>query len=400
MLGYKARPTDYVYHYRMDQNMIGEGETKGLAAKYGVSLKNRREGQCAILGQDGFKHIEEKGPMGITWRKEYRKLLGGDCYMSESAYNRLTGENADVKPGTFQSVLGANGEGDYMVSVDQRLLHNMVTGEKLVTGFAGYLHNAMLATRVHVLDNTDYDRITSGLTNEWLENYVFFDDTDKGDLYGFSKELFYTIVDHSGPEVEQGEYWDQAAKKIAEDAGERYEYDKETIEEHGFSAISYNQRDSSEFRLTWLYMPLFRSLDQSDFIKTMAVYLMLFIFIAIVCFSAVMVIAYTRCLTIALNNRQVYDDLKHLGADGNYLRCSARGQISRVFLVPALVGTIAMFALYSLIIYFNDGGKFTPSELAGMGNCLLLVTACSILLYGVYRLTYHNILHVLKIVKY
>ena len=146
-------------------------------------------------------------------------------------------------------------------------------------------------------------------------------------------------------------------------------------------------------------MPQFRTLDQADFIKTMAVFLMIFIFIAIVCFAAVIVIAYTRSITIALNNRQVYDDLRHLGADRNYLRRSARGQVSRVFLVPALVGTIAIFALYAFILFFNDGGKFTPSELAGMGNCALLVAACSALLYGVYRLTYKNILHILEIEK-
>ena len=117
--------------------------------------------------------------MGITWHKEYRELLGGDRYMSESVYNRLAGQRADVCPGTFQSVSGANGEGEgYMISTDQTLLHNMVTGEKLTTGFAGYLHNDMLATNVHVLDDADYDIITAGLTNEWLENYVFFDDTD------------------------------------------------------------------------------------------------------------------------------------------------------------------------------------------------------------------------------
>lgn len=60
-----------------------------------------------------------------------------------------------------------------MVSSDQTLLFNMVTGEKLAARFSGYLYNAMLATKVHVLDENDYDRITAGLTNEWLENYVF-----------------------------------------------------------------------------------------------------------------------------------------------------------------------------------------------------------------------------------
>lgn len=399
IMGLDRRPTDYVFHYRMDQNMIGQTEIEALAKKYGVTLKDWREGQCAILGQDGMEYLEETGVMGGTsWHNEYRELVGGDCYMPESAYNHLTGSSIDIKPGTFQSVSGADGEGeDTIISTDQTLLHNMVTGEKLNTSFAGYLHNDMLAAKVHVLDDADYTRISAGLTKEWVENYVFFDDTDSGNQYGFSKALFYSIVDNSGPEVEQGDFWDQVAKKIANDAGKTYDYDKENITAHGFTAISYDHRNSSDFRLSWLYMPQFRVLDKADFVKTMAVYLMLFIFIAIICFAAVIVIAYTRCLTIALNNRQVYDDLRHLGANGNYLRRSARGQVRSVFLVPALVGTISMYILYAIIMFFNDGGKFTVSELAGMGNCALLVIACSIVLYGVYRLTYNNILRILGI---
>ena len=70
----------------------------------------------------------------------------------------------------------------------------------------------------------------------------------------------------------------------------------------------------------------------------MAVFLMLFVFIAVVCFAAVIVIAFTRCMTIALTNARVYDDLRHLGASNAYLFRAVRGQISRVFLVPAVAG--------------------------------------------------------------
>ncbi len=70
----------------------------------------------------------------------------------------------------------------------------------------------------------------------------------------------------------------------------------------------------------------------------MAVFLMLFIFIAIVCFAAVIVISFTRCMTIGMTNARVYDDLRHLGAPRSYLYRSVKGQVSRVFRVPILVG--------------------------------------------------------------
>ena len=44
--------------------------------------------------------------------------------------------------------------------------------------------------------------------------------------------------------------------------------------------------DSSQFRTDWKYMPQFTILDQTELVKTMAVFLMLFVFIALVCFAA------------------------------------------------------------------------------------------------------------------
>jgi len=125
---------------------------------------------------------------------------------------------------------------------------------------------------------------------------------------------------------------------------------------------------------------------------------MLFIFIAIVCLAAVIVIAYTRCMTIALLNRQVYDDLRHLGASRTYLRHAVRGQVSRVFFVPILVGTVSIFGLYMMIMYFNGSPLgYTPNELAGMAVCLVLVAVCSFLLYLVYRKTLKKVCTTLNI---
>ncbi len=113
---------------------------------------------------------------------------------------------------------------------------------------------------------------------------------------------------------------------------------------------------------------------------------MLFVFIAIVCFAAVIVIAFTRCLTIAITNQQVYDDLRHLGAPRTYLFRSVRSQIRRVFLVPMVTGTALIYAFYAMIMFFNDN-RLTIGEIAGLGSCLLLTLAISAILYGVYRLT-------------
>ena len=71
-------------------------------------------------------------------------------------------------------------------------------------------------------------------------------------------------------------------KMREEEAGGAYEFDRENIASYGFPVMDREDRDSTEFRNYWLYMPQFRVLDQNDFVTTMAVFLMLFIFIALI----------------------------------------------------------------------------------------------------------------------
>ena len=161
------------------------------------------------------------------------------------------------------------------------------------------------------------------------------------------------IVDRSGPEVALFDGWDPVVRDryLAEKG--YYFLDPAHLEPNGFSPIEYDQRDSSNFRNSWKYMPRFRVLDQADFTTTMAVFLMLFVFVSIVCFAAMVVILFTRCMTIAMTNARVYDDLRHLGASNAFLRRTVKGQISRVFFVPLCTGTLLIYAFFAMILYFN-----------------------------------------------
>lgn len=385
---YDARPVDYAYHWRADQNLPTRETVKHMADRYQVQITDWTTGTGAVLGIDGYAHIETKTSVGTTWQEEYQELLYSATFLPERVYNRLTGRQVDILPGTAAGIMDDNGSGNGMFGGEVTHITNMVTGQTMdVTPTEEPLCYTMLFGRF-VLDDGDYDKITAGLTNQWLENQVFFNVADCEGSYDFAKALFYAIVDHSGPEVEQYDAYDPVEKMLAQQKGEKYSFDRENLTAHGYEVIDYDQKDSSNFRLNWKYMPQFRVLDQSDFVKTMAVFLMLFIFIAIICFAAVIVIAFTRCMTIALTNARVYDDLRHLGAPRAYLYRSVRGQVSRVFLVPTLVGTILIYAFYTMIMYFNgDPAGITASEGAGMLSCLGVVAAISAVIYLVYRIT-------------
>ena len=164
---------------------------------------------------------------------------------------------------------------------------------------------------------------------------MFFNVADAEASYPFADALFNEIVDRSGPEIEVFDAWDPVARELAIAEKGSYDYDSRAyLADHDLAVIDFDDRDSTEFRNYWLYMPQFRVLDQNDFVTTMAVFLVLFIFIALICFAAFIVIAFTRCMTIALTNARVYDDLRHLGAPNRYLFRSVKGRCPRCFLCP------------------------------------------------------------------
>lgn len=388
--GFENRPVDFEYHWRNDQNLPEQNEVKSLAAEYGVELTSWAKVGAAILGSDGTISIEQdNGALGTTYTTEYQEIASGATFFSESAWNTLTGQNIDLAHSTCANILDDEGGSDYLSGGDVTLLTNMVTGKSLPVTPAEPLRFTMLLG-CYVLDDADYAAITDGLTDFWQETWVFFNVADVDASYPFAKALFNEIVNCSGDEVLQLDAYDQVAKLLTEEAGKVYDFDRENVATYSFPVMEREDRDSTEFRNYWLYMPQFRVLDQNDFITTMAVFLMLFIFIALICFVAVIVIAFTRCMTIALTNTRFYDNLRHLGAPNSYLFRSVKGQVFRVFLAPAIVGTVIISAFYVMIMYFNDN-RFTPGELAGMGACAVVIAVLSLVLYGVYRFTRRSV---------
>ncbi len=394
---YTSRPIDFEYHWRADQSLPQRDEVQTLADEAAVKITSWAQQSAAVLGRDGTYSIENETSFGTTYTTEYAKILSGSTFFSESAYNALTGQDVDIPSGACANIVDDEGGTRYLSGGDATHLTNMVTGAEMdVTPLEPLCYTMLLGC--YVLDDADYAVLTEGLTDLWREEYVFFNVADVGSSYPFAKALFDQIVDRSGPEVEVGDYYDEVEASLAAQAGEPYRYSPEEAASRGLFAPDYDDRDSSGFRSYWKYMPQFRILDQNDFTTTMAVFLMLFIFIAVVCFAAVIVIAFTRCMTIALVNARVYDDLRHLGASNAYLFRSVRGQVSRVFLVPALVGTGLIWIFYMMIMYFNgEPIGFTRGELAGMGACLAVIAAVSVLLYVVYRITRNKVCRALQI---
>ena len=388
ILDVHSRPFDYCYHYRMDQTALAQEEITALASAHTLSIKDFRQSPYLILGMDAIVQRED----GRRFHMEHVDLCESVKVLSESGFYALTGEQIVVPSGEYRVVSTSTESDAYYYTSTGTFLTNMVTRETIPAKFGGYTHYDFLAgpPGYYLINDGDYAAIARGLTPDWLGTVAFFN-IDGEDSYAFAQDFFHTLVSCFGPECEYAYYYDRVAKIAAEEAGEIYWGDTDSM-----SKISFDAPDASDFRLYWAYMPKIRILDQNDFLRSFAVYLMMFLFISIICTLAALIISYTRCMTIALNNRYVFDDLRRLGAPPAFLVREVKSQAGTVFRMPSVVGMTAMYLLYAMLMFGNDG-QLVMGEIAGLGACLIILLVMACIVYVVYRVTVRKMCRELEI---
>lgn len=377
-----SRLYDYSFHYRADQSLPDQSDITSLAGKYGISLKDWSQipylslaidGNCEITGEDN------------SFYYEYRKFLNEGKFLSESGYNQISGQNIDVPRGSFCPVSNKDETNTYWVTSTDSIFTNPVTLKELPLKFGGYAHFGQLTDQIgyYVLDDTDYTALSKGITPYWSGNLVFFNAKDE-DSYAFADDLFHKLIDCFSKDCFVSVFYNRIEtlnkENISDDANSSF-----FLED-----MSHLSPDASDFRLYWAYMPKFRILSINDFMETFAVFLMTFLFICIICLTAAAVIGYTRCQTIAINNRYIFDDLRRLGGSPEYLMGELRQQCQNVFRIPLITGMSVMSLLYGVILYANDG-KITFTEVQGFTLCIGLVIIIASIFYGIYLHTLHRV---------
>ena len=98
------REFDYLFHYRADQDMPGREEVLHLAEEMGVTVTRYAQQSGAVLAYDGYADVVSEGPLGATYDVVYCEETASDVFLSESAWNILTGDDLDLEPGTAATV--------------------------------------------------------------------------------------------------------------------------------------------------------------------------------------------------------------------------------------------------------------------------------------------------------
>lgn len=384
-----ARAFDYAWHAPTDQPVPDKNEILQLAEEYDLTVEDYREAPLIHLAYDGMRYFEEED---TSFHYEYREIVDEARFLSESSYHLMTGQDIEVAPGTYCGVTTNNGVSTWTPSSDCTLFTNIVTGETLSVKFDRYLNFELMADHMPymVLDDKDYQKIAVGLTDDWKENLVYFN-IDEKDSYAFARDLFHQFTASFDDKYATSTSYNAVQVISSELEGEIYFEGMEDA-----LRVDLSKPDSSSVRMDWTYMPLFKTLDANDNMQSYAVFFMVFIFVAIICLTAALVIGYTRCQTIALNNRYLFEDLKRLGASPTFLSEEVHRQCGSVFKLPAIIGMAAMTFFYGMILYANDG-LFSSDEITGFVLNLGVIVIISGIIYGVYIHTVHHLCRQLDI---
>lgn len=374
-------PYDFVYHFRRDQPMTSWEEVRGLAREEGVRIRDEKTIAIAVVARDGYyRDTEEGGKITTQYFSRYKEQK----VISETEYNSVAGSTLHVERGTFVYVDTQEGQGTVWEDVqeDTSFLTNPVTGKELPVRDSGtsLVYRPFLGC--FILNDSDYQEIAKGLPPQWMEEMRLFQVEDNKSSYKFAKKLCNSIIDRSTGEVEVYTSYDQVEKARCKGV---YPYDRRE------NKPSYEKRESIDFTRYWKYYPQFTILETQDLLKNMSVFFMLFLFISLICFLAVLVIAYTRSLTIVMNNRQVYEDIRRLGGDSRYIRRTVKRQILRLFQIPVLFGAAVSYAITLFMLLGNSGIGLTKAEWTALGIDSGLVAASGALIYLVYRRTLRRV---------
>ena len=125
--------------------------------------------------------------------------------------------------------------------------------------------------------------------------------------------------------------------------------------------------------------------------------MLLSLYVSVISLAAAGIMSYVRSVTIAMDNRQLFEDLKKLGADEAFEERVIRVQLRKIFVYPVAAGCIVtgMFSLF--LTCFNDMRlQAFEVRMLLLEGLLMALAAC--VLYGVYRLAYRRMKEIVGVV--
>lgn len=375
-IGSGPNSSSFAIHHLIDENQVSREEIFTLAEEYGMEIEGYGEETAATLVISYLDRDINDENRYITVDHQKSKLA---LFLSEDSFTGLTHREIKVKPGTYQVITPTNYKPS-IFSIEDGLYEaaNPDTGYTAALSYGGSVEydsvHYMSDPYAYVISNEDYQALTAAISSPYLERLVLFDVADQNASYPFANALLEAYVNRSTRLSNHIALYDSWEEKLAAERGEPYWY-KNQID------LSL---DNSMLLSDWKYKPEFTIVTQQNFLQLISVYIMLCLYIFIITLTTVAIMCYVRGLSTAIDNRNLFESLKKLGADKLYCRRILRSHLLHLFLYPVAAGC-GLGLLFSIFISFFNDTRFSASEFRTLFLLLGLIFVIGLIMYLVYQ---------------
>lgn len=377
---FKEVEDSYSYFYPQNAKELTQEEVEKLADSYKVTIEDYREAEFLSVVGSGIlsNDFDENGNL----LKEYMEQFAMYLCISEEEFNRVTGDNVEVSSGTYYLIQSKNAkETIYSRFDDMDRLYLMDDKNYLPMEYSGNITYRSLTDNSgfndnarYVVSNEDYQILKNNAPSNRMVTHVLFDTEESSAAVEFSRDLYRQFALRQSEDMKVCNYYNSWQAKMEGD-------------DYGYKDIPviYNP-DNSIPETDWRYAPTFLHLQQSNFTLTFMVFFLLFLYVAVICFASVAIIAYTRSISVAMQNQQVFEDIKKLGANPTYRLHLLKEQIRKIFLLPSIIGCTGIY-LFELLLLAGNDGRITSDESMQMVVTLIIIGCFLLCQWVIYHLS-------------
>lgn len=367
---------DFSLHYPVAEDQIGKEEIYDTAASYKIEVTDFTENVASnLVVSYRAKDFDEETSRYIEVYKDKEMAA---LFVSESDFEKLSGQDLAVEPGAYQTVTTTDYNGFFEYEDGLQEVMNPNTGEIYPLTYGGSVESDILAPFsepfAYVVGDEEYRKMTEGLDDAYKENIISFNAVNVEESYDFAKDLLAQYVERATDLSNHMGYWNIWAQKMADEAGEEYDYgDKINM-----------TIDNNMLLGDWKYAPQFNIVTAQDRMQLISVYVMLSLYIFIISLAAVSVMVYVRSISVATDNKGLFESLTKLGADTRYKKNILKKQIARIVQYPGVIGCVLGF-VFAFVMNFMNDGMINGVEAKALTILAGMLLGMGMILYAVYK---------------
>lgn len=375
-------PIDFVLSYPLSADELEKTDIENLAEQYEMDIADYSEMEFIRLLGSGVNRddVDDKGKLIEIYEKKHLYY----SFINSSTFAEITGNDIQVEDGTYYMIRNSSMyENQYNKYDDLDYVQNVYAGLGKELEYAGTVECSSLTILTgfdglarYVISDNNYDELKQNLPDSMIVKNILFNVDSLDDSYLFAKELYKEYCDRASADMLKMSMYDEYQEEMSLETEGYYAY---------ADMVTPNAEHPEEY-CDWKYVPSFKILDINNGFISFGIFYMLFIYVSIICLAAVAIISYTRSITVAVKNKQIFEDIRKLGANNEYIKGILSDQIKRVYTLPTVMGCLIMLLWYPIMMWQNDG-RITRAEIKIIFVEFALCAIIALYQYIVYRVS-------------